>query len=334
MSSQPFTAAALRGAVDLSALKRPPTPPGGAPGRPAAGAGGSAGGAGVEGAPASAEAGDGLVISGTDANFTAVVNGSMTVPAVVVLWSARLPESGDFADVLALLARSYAGRFRLVSIDVDANPGLLRAFQVQSVPATLGLVQGQPVPLFAGVQTEANIRTYLDELLALALSNGVTGRVPVADEVAAGPAETEPELMPELSPLHGAAFDAIDRGDFAGARAAYEQALREDPADLDAKLGLAQVELMQRTDGVDPTAARTAADAAPNDVGAQTLVADLDLLDGSVEAAFTRLVDTVRECAGDDRNLARQHLLDLFELVGPDDERVVAARRALMSALF
>ncbi len=316
MSSQPFTAAALRGAVDLSSLKRPP---GGAP----AGMGGSGS------APGSSP--DGVVVEGTDAGFAAVVNGSMTVPAVVVLWSARLPESADFADLVAGVARAYAGRFRYVSVNVDANPGLMRAFQVQSVPVTMGLLQGQPVPLFAGAQSEANLRTYVDELLALAVTNGVTGRVPGTD---ATPSAAEPELEPVLSPLHGAAFDAIERGDLESARKAYELALQENPADVDAKVGLAQVDLMRRTADVDTDAARAAAEGAPEDVAAQMLVADLDVLEGRVEQAFARLVDTVRVTAGDERNQARQHLLELFEVVGADDERVAAARRALMSALF
>ena len=100
-----------------------------------------------------AGAADAVVKPGTDANFNDVVNDSMTVPAVVVLWSQQLPASGEFVDVVADVARGYEGRFQVISVDVDANPGLLQAFQVQSVPVTLGLIQGQPVPLFAGAQS-------------------------------------------------------------------------------------------------------------------------------------------------------------------------------------
>ncbi len=144
MTQQPISAAFLRGAVDLSSL-----------GRPAA-------------EPSAAGAADAVVKPGTDANFNDVVNASMTVPAVVVLWSQQLPASGEFVDVVADVARAYEGRFQVVSVDVDANPGLLQAFQVQSVPVTLGLIQGQPVPLFAGAQSAEHVRAYVDELLKLA----------------------------------------------------------------------------------------------------------------------------------------------------------------------
>jgi putative thioredoxin len=302
MTSNPISAAALRGAVDLSTLSQPKTPTG-------------------------AGEGNGLVIEGTDAGFQAIVTGTQSVPAVVVLWSQRLPASADFVEVVASVAASFEGRFQLVSVDVDANPGLLQAFQVQSVPVTLGLVAGQPVPLFAGAQSAEQVRVYVEELLKLAAEHDVTGRVAVA-------ATDEPEVEPELPPLHQEAFDAIERDDLDAAVAAYTQALAQNPADDEAAVGLAQVKLMQRTAGVDDKAARAAAAAAPTDIAAQMLVADLDVLGGHIEDAFTRLIDLVRVSGGDERDTVREHLVELFAVVGAHDERVQKARRSLMSALF
>jgi putative thioredoxin len=302
MTSNPISSAALRGAVDLTTL-HPPT-------------------------PATQDAtGGGLVIEGSDSTFQAILSGTQTVPAVVVLWSQRLPASADFVDVVASVVASYEGRLQVVSVDVDVNPGLLQAFQVQSVPLTLGLVAGQPVPLFAGAQSAEHVRGYIDELLRLAAEHGVTGRVAVT---APGEAEAEPELPP----LHQEAFEAIERDDLDAATEAYTKALAQDPADAEAAAGLAQVKLMQRTAGVDLQTAREAAAQAPLDVQAQILVADLDVLGGHVEDAFARLIDTVRATEGDDRNTVREHLVELFAVVGAHDERVQKARRALMSALF
>jgi putative thioredoxin len=302
MTSHPISSAALRGAVDLSELSKPPS---------ASGAGG----------------GTGLLIEGTDGGFQAIVNATANVPVVVVLWSQRLPVSHDFVDVLASVAASYEGRFQVVSVDVDANPGLMQAFQVQSVPMTLGLVAGQPVPLFLGAQSAEEVRPYVDQLLKLASEHGVTGRIAVA-------AAAETDAEPELSPLHQKAFDAIERDDLDAASAAYTEALALNPTDDDATAGLAQVKLMQRTAGVDPQAARAAAAQAPTDIAAQMLVADLDVLGGHVEDAFVRLIDAVRATEGDERNTVREHLIELFAVVGAHDDRVQKARRALMSALF
>jgi putative thioredoxin len=329
MTDQPFNASALRGAVDLSGLqaRSGARAAGGAAGSPgssaAAGAGAAAGAAGA--APS------GLVVQGTDSNFSEVMNASVSVPAVLVLWSAQLPESASYLDTVVSVATSYGGRFQVVSVNVDENPGLLRAFQIQSVPVTIGLVQGQPVPLFAGIQGEQEMRPIIDELLALAVQHGVSGRVDVgaAAEQAAG----EPE-EPPLPPLHQAAYDAIERGDLEAAAEAYGKALKENPADSDAELGLAQVGLMQRTAGVDLQQARDAAAANPGDIAAQTLVADLDLLGGHIEDAFLRLIDLVKATSGEDREAVRTHLLELFAVVGQHDERVRKARGSLMSALF
>jgi putative thioredoxin len=167
----------------------------------------------------------------------------------------------------------------------------------------------------------------LDQLLQAAVQNGITGRVPL--EAVEGAADDD-----ALPPLHEEAFDAIERGDLDAAAAAYEQALADDPKDHDAELGLAQVRLMQRTQGIDPAAARAAAAADPTDVEAAVLVADLDLLGGHVEDAFTRLLDLVRTTSGDERDRARTHLIELFSVVGSSDERVRKGRTALMSALF
>jgi len=201
---------------------------------------------------------------------------------------------------------------------------------VQSIPAVFAVVKGQPIPLFQGALPEAQVRQYLDELLRVAEANGVTGRLAV--DGAAPEVEAEPE--PESDPRYDAAYDAIERGDLDAAADAYRAVLADSPADADAQAGLGQVELLRRTQDLDERAARKQAADHPDDVAAQTAVADLDLLGGHVEDAFSRLLDLVRRVSGADRDAARTHLVGLFELVGNQDERVAKARTALANALF
>jgi putative thioredoxin len=311
MSDNNIAAAAGRGAVDLSGISATTS-----------GAATSGAGASSPGIPA------GLVQDLTDANFNERLTATTRVAAVAVLWSARLPESRAGLEVIAEAAAALQGRLQVLSCDVDQSPTLFQAFRVQSVPTVVGLVQGQALPLFVGVPDDAQIRAALDQLVQFAVQNGVAGRVEL------GPAGDGADGDEAMSPHHEAAYDAIEAGDFDAATAAYERAIAEDPGDEDARLGLSQVALLRRTQGVDLQAARAAAAAAPEDIEAAFVVADLDLLGGHVEDAFARLLDLVRSTAGEDRDRVKDRLVELLAVVGNADPRVRKARTALMSALF
>lgn len=269
----------------------------------------------------------GLRVDATEAQFQDIVMSTREVVALVVLWSAAHPETEAAVTNALTVAERQDGRLRVVAVDVQANPGIAAAFQAQQIPMTVGLVAGQPIPLFPGVQPPEQLAPVVAELLKVASENGVTGRIDVTD---GGAQDAEPPIDPRFE----AAFDAVEAGDYDTAIAAYQQVLKESPADEDAKAGLAQVKLLQRVSSADLTQARADAATKPTDVAAQTLAADLDLAGGHVEDAFARLVDLVRATSEEDREAARTHLLELFEIVGAKDERVVKARRALMSALF
>ncbi|WP_372593027.1 tetratricopeptide repeat protein [Actinotalea sp.] len=295
----------VRGAVDLSSLGRKATPP-----------------------PGGSAAPDGLVVDVTEQSFGEVVQRSVEVPVVVVLWAAWSEVSTTLVSELVALATEFGGRFLLARVDAEANPQIAQAFGAQSVPAVVAVLKGQPVPLFQGAANREDVRAVLGQLLEAAKANGVTGTVdvaPVAEETA--PAE------PPLPPLHQAAYDAIEEGDLDAAAAAFGQALTENPRDEDARAGLAQVGLMQRTVTLDPAATQAAA-ADEQDLDAQLALADLELMSGLVAEAFDRVLGAVRRSAGPDRDRARVRLLELFSVVGDSDERTLAARRALASALY
>jgi len=297
------------GAIDLSALKQPAARP----------------------TPAASAAGGSYVVDIDEATFqTVALEASMSYVVVLGLWSARAPQSGAFNETLATVIDTYGGQIVLARVDVDANPQIAQALNVQGVPYVAGLVKGQPVPLFQGTVDETEMRRYFDELVRIAAENGLTGR---AQPVGAAPAEGAPVEEPE-DPRFVAAEEAFMGGDFDTAVAEYEKLRVQYPADVEVAERLARVKWLSRTKGADLQAARAAAADRPDDVAAQMLVADLDVSGGHVEDAFDRLIALVRATSGDERELVRERLLELFTVVGIADPAVMVARRALASALF
>jgi putative thioredoxin len=306
MSEQSFS---RPGAVDLSALQQPSGPAGGAAG-------------------AVSEA---YAVTVDESNFQSLLESSMNAPVLLAFLSAqRSPESVQLADDLQALSNEFEGRFLLGRVDIDAVPQIAQAMQIPSIPLVVLVAQGRPAPLFQQAAPLDSLRQALTQVLQQLTTGGFTGRHQPRSSAGVDEETGEPTVDPRYVP----AQDALERGDIDGAVAEYQKLVDANPADAEAAAGLAMALLLQRTRGVDLQVAREKAAAAPDDVDAQLMVADLDLLGGHVDDAFDRLIGVVRRTADDDRDRARTHLIGLFGAVGDADPRVQRARRDLASALF
>ena len=242
---------------------------------------------------------------------------SLVRPVIVVMWTPRSAESADMVKILGKLEVDYKQAFALARVDIEAHPQVGQAFQTKSIPYAVAIIAEQMVPLFEQSYPEAQVRMVIEKVLALAAEQGI-GQAPVE--------QMEAEEIEAL--------DALEAGNYPAAEAAYKKWLARKPSENFAKLGLAQTQLLMRTEGLELDTVITESTKNPSDIALQLKAADVEMVNGGVEAAFTRLLHAVRATAGDDRAKVKDHLLNLFALVDPTDPRLVAARKELASALF
>ena len=367
----------------------------------------------------------GNVIEVTDDTFNAqVVERSRSVPVVLDLWAEWCGPCKQLGPVLEKLASEADGAWVLAKVDVDANPQLSAALQVQSIPMVAAVAAGQIVEAFLGAMPEAQVREWLAAVMQIADQLGLPGYAGAepGDQGAesastaatdggtaagqAGPgqprpgqarsAQTPPGQVPPAfggpgrgrpgqarpgqpqpgqarpgqarpgqpqpgqpqgpsarpapgrpgpgsgpeqgafmaDPAFGEAQQAMERGDLDGAAAAFEKVLASSPGHPVATMGLAQVDLIKRVNSYDQSKVQREADGNPGDPDAQARAADIDVALGRVDAGFSRLLETVRRTSGDERNRARLHLVNLFNVFPPKDQRVAKARATLSSLLF
>ena len=285
----------------------------------------------------------GAVIDVTDDTFNAeVVLRSRTVPVVLDLWAEWCEPCKQLGPILEKLAVEANGSWLLAKIDVDANPQISAALQVQSIPMVVAVIGGQVADGFAGAQPEHLVKAWLSQVVQVASQLGVRGGAGgeqadgTQDAAAAG---LEPGQLPGGMALPGdeafaEAQEALERGDLDGAAAAFEKVLAASPGDPDATMGLRQVELFRRVSTYDQSTARKDADDRPDNAEAQARAADIDLAMGRIDASFDRLLGLIARTSGEQRDQARVHLLGLFEIFPPKDPRVSKARARLSSLLF
>jgi putative thioredoxin len=242
---------------------------------------------------------------------------SLVRPVIVLMWSPRSAESVEMIKVLGKLEVDYKGAFALARVDIEAHPQVAQAFQTKAVPYAVAIIAEQMVPLFEQSYPEAQVRMVMDKVLTLASEQGI-GQAPVE--------QMEAEEIE--------AMDALEAGNYVAAEAAYKKWLSRKPSENLAKLGLAQTQLLMRTEGLELSEVIDQSALNPSDIALQLTTADVEIVNGGVEAAFARLIHAVRATSGDERTKVKDHLLNLFALVDQSDPRLVAARKELASALF
>ena len=242
---------------------------------------------------------------------------SLVRPVIVLMWSPRSAESQAMITTLGKLEQVYEAKWSLARVNIDTHPEIAQAFQTKNVPYAVAIIAEQMVPLFEQAYPEAQVRLVIDKVLALSAQQGI-GEAPVE----------------QMEPEEEEAMKALESGEFAHAEAAYKKWLSRKPNENLAKLGLAQTQLLIRTEGLDLNQVIEESTKSPTDIDLQLRAADIEIVNGGVEAAFSRLLNLVKATHGDDKNKIKNHLLNLFALVDQSDPRLISARKELASSIF
>jgi putative thioredoxin len=247
------------------------------------------------------------------------VSKSKECVVILLAWSARSTQAKEILESLGKLETADENIWLLGVVDVDSQPEVAQALQVKSVPVAIAIIGEQLLPLFESAPPVDQVRLVINKLLEVAAQKGV-GKTP-----------DKPTEIP-LEPEEQAAYAAMEIGDYKAAKTSYEAWLKRKPNEQVAVVGLAQVSLMLRIDGLDPVLVLK--NAQEDDLTTQLMCADIEIATGKYEMAFDRLIKAVKNFTGDDRDKAKTHLISLFNLVDPTDPRLVKARSQLASALF
>ena len=238
---------------------------------------------------------------------------------VLLAWSTRSTQSKEILETLGKLVSADKDAWLLGTVDVDSQPQVAQALQIKSVPVAIAIVAEQLLPLFESVPPADQVRLVINKLLELASQKGV-GSAPD------GPTEIPMEAEEE------AAYAAMEKGDYKAAKGSYEAWLKRKPNEAVAVVGLAQVNLMLRIDGLDPVL--TLKNAKDDDLNSQLMCADIQVASGDLSGAFDRLLKVIKLKKDGEADKAKAHLIALFNLVDPTDPRLVKARSELASVLF
>jgi putative thioredoxin len=291
-----------------------------------------------------APAGDLIKDSGTATFMHDVIEGSKDVPVIVDFWAPWCGPCKQLTPTLEKLVKQYAGKVKLVKVNVDDNQQLAGQFRVQSIPAVYAFKGGRPVDGFMGAMPESQVKSFIEKLTGGG-GNPLDEALAEAEAfLAEGQTETALEIYQEIlaqDPVHAKAM--------AGALKAYIALGKDDEArDIIGKLPdplnkapeilsvKTALELKAQSAGAsgEVQALAEKVKANPKDLQLRQDLAMAKFGAGDKEGAMDELLESIRIDRKWNEEAARKQLVKFFEAFGPTDALTVQGRRKLSSILF
>ena len=289
--------------------------------------------------------GDDLVVDTTTQTFAKdVIESSRRQPVLVDFWAPWCGPCRTLSPIIEKAVRAAKGAVRLVKMNIDDHPSIAGQLGIQSIPAVIAFVNGQPVDGFIGALPESQVKAFIDrvagpagpsdseQLIAEGEELFAEGDIAGAAERFAAVLEAEPQSVPAIL---GLARVQIARKDLERARETLAMLPEAAAADPKVAAVRAQLELASQTASLGDAAtfeARIAAN--PADHQARFDLALLLNAGGERIKAVEQLLEIQRRDRNWSEEKARKQLLQFFEAWGPMDEATLTGRRRLSSMLF
>jgi putative thioredoxin len=299
-------------------------------------------------APAAAPASDVIADTTTQSFVKDVIEESKRRPVLVDFWAPWCGPCKQLTPVLEKVAKAAKGKLKLVKMNIDEHPPIFQQLAqqmgIQSIPAVLAFVNGQPVDGFLGALPEKRVTEFVERLIKDRVGGEEKDRLAAADAALAakdyaGAAELYAQVLAQdsssIQAMAGLARCYVGTGNIEQARKTLEMVPEAKRGDSAVAAARAAIELAAQTKDLGPIAdleARVAAD--PKDYQARFDLALALNAKGNREGAIDQLIEIVRRDRKWNDDGARKQLVQLFDAWGPTDEATVTGRRRLSSVLF